>query len=233
MSSIRFCKASILHCSNGVRAPAAAWYCEVAWSEPPTCTGCCHVWQYCVMPVGRSDTPFWLISVPDRLLPMSRITSFTAPAAGVVPSAPRRTVTVLATVLGSAVISTRSPEASSRTSPFMNGLASASVIWVSVAAMAVATMAIRLRNDRPTIVKVVDPIGRRGERVTSGQRLTNQLLATTEMSFRISAWLSITNWIPCRYELGMRTSSRGERQSAWSRRARRGRRNQRRFLDHS
>ena len=61
----------------------------------------------------------------------------------------------------------------------MNGLTSARVIWASPAATAAARVATRGRNDRLTIVKVVEPVGTRGTRVTSGQRLTNQLLATT------------------------------------------------------
>ncbi len=188
MSSIRFCRASIRVCSNGVRTPGEVWYEDEAWSEPPTWTGCCQVWQYWGTPTGIRETPFWSISAPVRLLPIRRTVSLTAPVAGVVPSAPRRTVIVSAARLGSARISTRSPPTSSRTSPFMNGLASTRVIWVSVAAIAAATVATRLRNDRLTRLNVVEPTGTRGTRVTSGQRLTNQLLATTEMSLRICAW---------------------------------------------
>ena len=50
MSSIRFWRASILLCSNGVwPVPATA----EASSEPPTCTGCWKVWQYWGVPTGR------------------------------------------------------------------------------------------------------------------------------------------------------------------------------------
>ena len=105
--------------------------------------------------------------------------SLAAPVPAAVPSAARRTGTVLVARFGSPMISTRSPEASSRTSPFMNGLASTRAIWVSAAATAAASVATRGRNVRLTIVKVVEPTGTRGVRVTIGQRLTNQFDVTT------------------------------------------------------
>ena len=77
------------------------------------------------------------------------------------------------------MLSTRSPDTRPKTSPFMNGLASTNVICVSVAATGAASVAKRGRCCRLTIENVVDPTGTRGIRVTNGQRLTNQLLATT------------------------------------------------------
>ncbi len=162
----------------------------VAWNEPPTCTGCWNVWQYCVTPTGLVAMASWLISAPVRLLAMSMTVPPLAVAAGVVPSAPRRTETVLVTRFGSLVTSTRSPVGSSITSPFMKALASVSVSWPSPAPTAAFSVANRLRNARLTIVKTVEPTGMRGSRVTSGQRLTNQLIATTLTSLRIWAWLS-------------------------------------------
>ena len=53
----------------------------------PTCTGCCQVWQNWAIPVGRIATPFWLISVPVRLLEISRMTSLAFPVPATVPSA--------------------------------------------------------------------------------------------------------------------------------------------------
>jgi hypothetical protein len=58
----------------------------------------------------------------------------------------------------------------------LNGLASTNVIWESVAATAAPSEAVRGRNRRLTIEKVVEPTGTRGVRVTMGQRLTNQFV---------------------------------------------------------
>ncbi len=154
--------------------------------------------------------PLWLISEPVRLLAINRTISFETAVPAVDPSTPRRTWTTLVVGFGSLVNSTRSPEASSRTSPFMNALASTRLSCVSELVTGAASMAIRLRKARLTIEKVVEPVGTRGTRVTSGQRFTNQLIATTCTSLRIWAWLSIYTLNPLEISIRHRTEdSRG------------------------